>query len=123
VNNEATSEVSGLNYHVQTFNIMVLCSEDYIVEPQSLKFLVEHGFDFVKQYSKGLSYYRGDDKVKLSLELFSLDWNVGKIIHIMISTKSKANLFSTKSNTHVLDSALEFNFSEMIQTKITDANL
>jgi target of EGR1 protein 1 len=43
--------------------MMVLCSEDYIVEPASLKFLVEHGFDFIKQYSKGLSYYRGNDKV------------------------------------------------------------
>ena len=73
MNNGSTSESTGLNYHVQTFNIMVLCSEDYIVEPQSLKFLVEHGFDFVKQYSKGLSYYRGDDKNEPSLlrQIFS----------------------------------------------------
>ena len=48
---------------VCTFNISLLCSEDYIVEPAALKFLVEHGFDFVKQYSKGLPYYRGRDKV------------------------------------------------------------
>lgn len=49
-------------YIVQTFNILLLCEEDYTVEPQSLKFLVQHGFDFNKQYEKGLPYYRGPDK-------------------------------------------------------------
>ena len=51
------------SYTCQTFNLTVLCSEDYIVEPAALAFLVEHGFDFGKQYSKGIPYYRGDDKV------------------------------------------------------------
>ncbi|XP_059091572.1 target of EGR1 protein 1-like isoform X2 [Tigriopus californicus] len=46
-------------YQVDTFNLMALCSEDYIVEPGALKFLVEHGFDFQKQYSSGLPYCRG----------------------------------------------------------------
>lgn len=50
------------SYLVQTFNIMVLCGEDYIVEPGSLRFLVEHGFDFDKQYSLGVSYLRGNDR-------------------------------------------------------------
>jgi len=59
-------ESPGFPYHVQTFNILTLCAEDYIVEPGSLKFLVEHGFDFTKQYSEGLSYMRGDDKGQLN---------------------------------------------------------
>jgi len=49
-------------YEVKTYNIMVLCSEDYIVEPGSLRFLVEHGFDFSKQYSLGIGYRRGNDR-------------------------------------------------------------
>ena len=52
------------SYEAQTFNLMVLSSEQYIVEPGSLKFLVEHGFDFKKQYSKGIPYYGGNDRVK-----------------------------------------------------------
>ena len=48
---------------VQTFNITMLCDEDYMVEPVALRFLVEHSFDFNKQYSQGVSYYRGQDKV------------------------------------------------------------
>lgn len=53
------------SFHVQTFNILTLCSEDYIVEPNSLKFLVGHGFDFCKQYAQGLPYFRGRDQVNI----------------------------------------------------------
>ncbi|KAG1702066.1 Target of EGR1 protein 1 [Nymphon striatum] len=49
-------------YIVQTFNILALCNEEYVVEPDSLHFLIQHGFDFNKQYSAGLSFYRGNDK-------------------------------------------------------------
>ena len=56
------TEDPDFTFHVQTFNILTLCSEDYIVEPGSLKFLVEHGFDFCKQYAEGLPYYRGADR-------------------------------------------------------------
>jgi len=56
------AENPGFPYHVQTFNILTLCSEDYIVEPASLKFLVEHGFDFSRQYAEGLPYLRGNDR-------------------------------------------------------------
>ena len=52
-----------VTFHAQTFDILAVCSEDYIVEPASLKFLVQHGFDFNKQYSKGLAYFRGNDVV------------------------------------------------------------
>ncbi|XP_064625343.1 target of EGR1 protein 1-like [Lineus longissimus] len=51
-----------LHFFVQTFNIILLCKESYMVEPESLRFLVQHGFDFNKQYSKGISYHRGIDK-------------------------------------------------------------
>lgn len=50
-------------YIVQTFSITVLCSESYIVEPEALQFLVDHGFNFNKQCSVGVPYYRGNDKV------------------------------------------------------------
>ena len=57
------SKDSNLICKVQTYNLVALCSQDYVVEPSALQFLVSHGFDFQKQYSKGIPYHRGQDKV------------------------------------------------------------
>jgi len=59
--NSPSLSVSHWTYSVKTYNLLVLCSEDYIVEPASLQFLVEHGFDFCSQYKLGIGYKRGND--------------------------------------------------------------
>ena len=67
INNDTKNKESEgrLNIRVKTFNIVVLCTENFVVEPVSLTFLVGHGFDFNKQYAKGLPYSRGDDKIQV----------------------------------------------------------
>ena len=65
-NNDTKNKEGRINIRVKTFNIVVLCTENFVVEPASLKFLVGHGFDFNKQYAKGVPYSRGNDKVGVS---------------------------------------------------------
>ena len=67
----------------QTFNILTLCNEDYMVEPGALQFLVGHGFDFNKQYSCGVPYCRGPDRVS---HLQGLDLFLGMIFCCVIKS-------------------------------------
>ena len=54
-----------IGYSVSVYNVMLLCSDPYTVDPKAVEFLVEHGFNFNKQFAEGISFYRGNDKPDL----------------------------------------------------------
>ncbi|XP_071952454.1 target of EGR1 protein 1-like [Antedon mediterranea] len=76
------SDGLGLQFQAQTFNLTTLCNEEYVVEPDALQFLVNHGFDFNKQYSKGMYYSRGVDK-----ETKMQKHNIRELITEMVACK------------------------------------
>jgi len=56
-----------INYCVAVYNIMLLCSDPYTVDPKAVEFLVEHGFNFNKQFAEGISFYRGNDRPNVNV--------------------------------------------------------
>ncbi|XP_063901740.1 target of EGR1 protein 1-like isoform X1 [Zophobas morio] len=50
------------DFQVYSFNILTACQDSYTVDPSSLQFLADNGFDFNKQISEGLLYYSGNDR-------------------------------------------------------------
>lgn len=55
---------------VQTFNVMLLRKDSFTVEPASLKFLLEHGFDFNTHYAKAIPYLMPKSEVKMTLLVY-----------------------------------------------------
>lgn len=53
------------DFLVQTFNVMLLRKDSFMVEPASLKFLLEHGFDFNTHYAKAIPYSTSQIKVSI----------------------------------------------------------
>jgi len=58
---DTNSKENKWKFSVKVFNILCLCDDEYVVEPETLKFLVGHGFDFNRQCMHGLPYHRGND--------------------------------------------------------------
>jgi target of EGR1 protein 1 len=48
-------------YSVQNFHFSMLCTQEYLVCPQSISFLVSNGFDFNEQIKDGIPYIPGND--------------------------------------------------------------
>ena len=47
---------SAVDCRVEVFNVWLMCQEPYMIDPSSASFLLQHGFDFNKQFAKGLPY-------------------------------------------------------------------
>ena len=55
-----SEQTNSMELSCVTFNILLHCQEPYMIEPQAVQFLISHGFDFNKQYSRGLPYWPGN---------------------------------------------------------------
>ena len=51
-----TSSALRTSCKVEAFNVWMLSQRSYTIDPSSAQFLLEHGFDFNKQFRYGLPY-------------------------------------------------------------------
>ncbi|XP_054162294.1 target of EGR1 protein 1-like [Oppia nitens] len=63
VNSESDVKTGDKQWKItaKVFNLLCLCDEEYICEPETMRFLASHGFDFNGQCLHGLPYHRGND--------------------------------------------------------------
>ncbi|RWS29399.1 target of EGR1 protein 1-like protein [Leptotrombidium deliense] len=52
---------NALTYDVHNYNIFTSCFDEYEQEEDAINFLISHGFDFDRQISEGMPYYKGND--------------------------------------------------------------
>lgn len=58
---QVESSPSGLRLTHRVYDVLLLSQKPYLVNPTSLRFLINHGFDFNRQYSEGLSFDPGQE--------------------------------------------------------------
>lgn len=56
-----TNETKQWSLSAKLFNMLCLCEQEYVCEPETMRFLAGHGFDFNAQCLHGLPYKRGND--------------------------------------------------------------
>jgi target of EGR1 protein 1 len=55
-------DVKAVTVENRTFNLPTLCSESFTLDPESIKFLIGHGFDFNDHFANGIEYLKGNDR-------------------------------------------------------------
>lgn len=51
-----------LSVRNRSFNLNLLCSDHFLVDPESIKFLIFNNHDIALNFSKGIKYYKGNDR-------------------------------------------------------------
>jgi len=82
------SENYKITYKIYNYTFLLSVNDEFMSTPSSLKFLVEHGFDFNLLFSKGISYSRAKGKIMNSSPgtfhyLFSIlrETNIPIVLH------------------------------------------
>ncbi|GMS87084.1 hypothetical protein PENTCL1PPCAC_9259, partial [Pristionchus entomophagus] len=59
-----TKKEKRVGYKCQVFNVLSLCSEPFMMEPDALRFLADHSFDFNRYVRQGVPYHAAHQSTK-----------------------------------------------------------
>ena len=48
--------------HNKSYNMLTLCTDDFSVESESMRFLMDHEFDMNRLFTAGIAYHKGNDR-------------------------------------------------------------
>ncbi|KAF8360410.1 parn-2 [Pristionchus pacificus] len=61
---QKTKKEKRVAYKCQVFNVLSLCAEPFTMEPDALRFLADHSFDFNRYVRQGVSYHAAHQSAK-----------------------------------------------------------
>ncbi|KAJ2006707.1 hypothetical protein H4R26_001204, partial [Coemansia thaxteri] len=72
------------SYNVNNFNFLLQAQNSHLINPSSMSFLAENGFDLVRQATKGIRYFSGPNPHPVEVKTHAINMEGGLIRNVFL---------------------------------------